>query len=55
MVDLAIHDPTTLLQSGADYLLLTDYDVSITDMWGTERILFSNTSIHEVLFKCHLQ
>lgn len=29
-----------LLQSDADYWLLSDADVSITDMWRTERILF---------------
>lgn len=27
------------VQSDADYWLLTDADVSITDMWRTERIL----------------
>jgi len=26
------------VDSGADYLLLTDYDVSITDMWRTEEM-----------------
>lgn len=29
------------MQSDTDYWLLSDGDVSITDMWRTERILFS--------------
>lgn len=29
-----------LLQSDADYWLLSDADVSITDMWRTERMLY---------------
>lgn len=34
------------LQSDADYWLLSDADVSITDMWRTERILSRHLSLH---------
>jgi len=40
------------VDTDADYWLLTDADVSITDMWRTARILFG--MFHEVLFICHL-
>lgn len=38
------------LQSDADYWLLSDADVSITDMWRTERILDRYLSLHFILF-----
>ncbi|KAG2566143.1 hypothetical protein PVAP13_7NG211300 [Panicum virgatum] len=40
------------VNTDADYWLLTDADVSITDMWRTARIPFG--MFHEVLFICHL-
>lgn len=37
------------LQSEADYWLLSDADVSITDMWRTERILPKLLILHFIL------
>ncbi|BAT96575.1 hypothetical protein VIGAN_08353700 [Vigna angularis var. angularis] len=37
------------VDNDADYWLLSDADVSITDMWRTDCILFSNTFMHSVL------
>jgi hypothetical protein len=38
------------LQSDADYWLLTDDDVSITDLWRRARILFFNVFMRSCLY-----
>lgn len=38
-MNLSVYTFSLNVQSDADYWLLSDADVSITDMWRTERIL----------------